>query len=102
MLQLPQHELRDKKRPLKKPAIADVSDAAIDDHGGIKDLVALGPRLLLEQPYQVSRAELPTLLDGNGSPKVCGADCHDDPQDQSHVGGDGDQKTRDSDEEDPG
>ena len=32
LLQLPQDELGDEERPVEEPAVADVRDAAIDDH----------------------------------------------------------------------
>ena len=40
-LQLLQHELRDDERAVEEAGLADVGDAAVDDHAGVEDAVAL-------------------------------------------------------------
>ena len=51
-LQLLQHELRDHERAVEKPGLAHVGDAAVDDHAGVEDPVALLRAGVAEQRRQ--------------------------------------------------
>ena len=62
LLQLAQHELRHHQRAVQEAGLADVGDAAVDDHGGVEDLVLVQARGVAEGGDDARRLEPLALL----------------------------------------
>ena len=61
-LQLLEHELRDHERAVEEAGLADVGDAAVDDHAGVEDAIALlraGVAEEADQPLRLEPLPLP-------------------------------------------